>query len=209
MKILEMVAKDEDVAIGGKQPVLLLKVRSIGNIVDKNGEWAGGSIIVMDPADEDALDDEVVKPMPDDMIEEFFGPIFPGTDQRLVRETIMRVLLDTHIYVWRISKDRRLSARHRSAIEQAKQVYVSTASIWELSIKAARGKLEPRAERAIDELEDHPFIELPVQLVHARAVRELRHLHRDPFDRLLVAQAITEDLHFLTADRELSEPLPA
>jgi PIN domain nuclease of toxin-antitoxin system len=120
---------------------------------------------------------------------------------------MMRLLLDTHIYIWRVSRDRRLSARFRNAIEEAQQVYVSTASIWEMSIKAARGKLEPDAERALDALEEHPFIELPVQLVHARAVRHLRHLHRDPFDRLLVAQALTEDLWFLTADQELSDYL--
>lgn len=125
----------------------------------------------------------------------------------------MRVLLDTQIYVWRVSRDRRLSARFRNAIEEAEQVYVSTASIWEMCIKAARGRLEPDAERAIDALEQHPFIVLPVRLVHARAVRDLRHIHRDPFDRVLVAQALTEKLHFLTDDTELSsyldEALPA
>lgn len=116
----------------------------------------------------------------------------------------MRVLLDTHVYIWRVSKDRRLTPRLRRAIEEAQTVYVSTATIWEMSIKAARGKPEPRAEYAIDEVEHHPFIELPVRLAHARAVRHLPHLHRDPFDRLLVAQALTEDLKFLTADRELA-----
>ncbi|MDR5824405.1 type II toxin-antitoxin system VapC family toxin [Caballeronia sp. LZ043] len=125
----------------------------------------------------------------------------------------MRVLLDTHIYIWRVSRDRRLSARFRQAIEEAQQVCVSTASIWEMSIKAARGKLEPDAERAIDVLEQHPFIVLPVRLVLARVVRYLRLVHRDPFDRVLLAQAITEELDFLTADTELAsylnEALPA
>ncbi|MDR5817462.1 hypothetical protein QCE62_28045 [Caballeronia sp. LZ033] len=82
-----------------------------------------------------------------------------------------------------------------------------------MSIKAARGKLEPDAERAIDVLEQHPFIVLPVRLVHARAVRYLRLVHRDPFDRVLLAQAIIEELDFLTADTELAsylnEALPA
>ncbi|SAL87473.1 PilT protein-like protein [Caballeronia arvi] len=120
---------------------------------------------------------------------------------------MMRVLLDTHVYIWRVSKDRRLPARIRNSIDKAQQVYVSTASIWELSIKSARGKLEPNGERAIDELEAQPFIVLPVQLKHARAVRRMPDLHRDPFDRVLVAQAITEDLEFLTVDGELSDYL--
>jgi PIN domain nuclease of toxin-antitoxin system len=122
---------------------------------------------------------------------------------------MMRVLLDTHIYIWRISKDRRMPARIRTAIDKAQQIYVSTATIWEMSIKSARGKLEPNGERAIDDFANHPFIELPVQLKHAKAVRHMPDLHRDPFDRLLVAQAITEDLKFLTVDRELSEYLNA
>jgi hypothetical protein len=75
-KILEMVASGEDVAIGGKYPTLLLKVRSIGNIVDKDGNKAGGSIIILD-ADNSHPEDEAVKPLPDDIIEAFFGPIFP------------------------------------------------------------------------------------------------------------------------------------
>ncbi|GJH12552.1 type II toxin-antitoxin system VapC family toxin [Caballeronia novacaledonica] len=97
----------------------------------------------------------------------------------------------------------------RELIAEADQVFVSTASIWELSIKSARGKLEPNGERAIDELEEQPFIVLPVQLKHALAVRDMPDLHRDPFDRLLVAQARTEVLRFLTVDSELSEYLDA
>ncbi|GJH29842.1 type II toxin-antitoxin system VapC family toxin [Caballeronia novacaledonica] len=122
---------------------------------------------------------------------------------------MMRVLLDSHVYIWRVSKDRRLPARIRKSIDEAEQVYVSTATIWELSIKAARGKLDPRAARTIDELGAQPFIVLPVQLKHALAVRNMPDLHRDPFDRLLVAQARTEVLRFLTVDSELSEYLDA
>ena len=120
-----------------------------------------------------------------------------------------RVLLDTQVYLWRVSNDRCMPARIRQAIDDAEQIYVSTASIWKLSIKAARGKLEPRAARTIDELESHPFIVLPVRLIHARAVRNLPLLHRDPFDRVLLAQARTEGLRLLTVDRELSEYLNA
>lgn len=122
---------------------------------------------------------------------------------------MMRVLLDTHVYIWRVSNNRRLPVHIRSSIDKARQVYVSTATIWEMSIKSARGKLELAGERAIDDFEEHPFIELPVRLKHAKAVRRMPDLHRDPFDRLLVAQAITEDLEFLTVDSELAGYLNA
>ncbi|KAK42811.1 type II toxin-antitoxin system VapC family toxin [Caballeronia sp. LZ029] len=121
----------------------------------------------------------------------------------------MRLLLDTHVYIWSVAKDRRMPTDFRELIAEADQVFVSTASIWELSIKSARGKLEPNGERAIDELDDQPVIVLPVQLKHALAVRNMPDLHRDPFDRLLVAQARTEVLRFLTVDSELSEYLDA
>jgi PIN domain nuclease of toxin-antitoxin system len=117
----------------------------------------------------------------------------------------MRLLLDTHIYIWSVSNDRRIPADFREMIADADKVFVSIASIWEMSIKAALGKLEPRAVLAIDEIDNLPFIPLPVLLVHAKAVRDMPNLHRDPFDRLLVAQAVTEDLKFLTVDRELNE----
>lgn len=118
---------------------------------------------------------------------------------------MIRLLLDTHVYIWSVAKDRKMPTDFRELIAEADQVFVSTASIWELSIKSARGKLEPNGERAIDELDDQPVIVLPVQLKHALAVRNMPDLHRDPFDRLLVAQARTEVLRFLTVDSELSE----
>ena len=118
---------------------------------------------------------------------------------------MMRLLLDTHIYIWSISRDRRMPKDFGKQIAKADMVFVSTATIWELSIKSARGKLEPDGERAIDELEQQPFIVLPVQLKHAKAIRDMPDLHRDPFDRVLVAQALTENLRFLTVDSELSE----
>nr|WP_061165197.1 type II toxin-antitoxin system VapC family toxin [Caballeronia temeraria] len=121
----------------------------------------------------------------------------------------MRLLLDTHVYVWSVSNDRRMPNDFRKMIAKAEQVFVSTASIWELSIKSARGKLEPNGERAIDELNEQSVIVLPVQLKHALAVRAMPDLHRDPFDRVLVAQARTEVLRFLTVDSELAGYLNA
>ncbi|SAL68445.1 hypothetical protein AWB70_06745 [Caballeronia cordobensis] len=76
-RILEMVAQGKDVAIGGERPVLLLKVRSVGNFNNDNPE-ATGSIIVIEPEDESAFEDEAFKPLPDDIIEQMCnGPIFP------------------------------------------------------------------------------------------------------------------------------------
>ncbi|SAK69587.1 hypothetical protein AWB77_02861 [Caballeronia fortuita] len=76
-KILEMVAHGKDVAIGGEQPVLLLKVRSVGNFDNDNPE-ATGSIIVIDPEDESAFEDEAFKPLPDDIIDLMYnGPLYP------------------------------------------------------------------------------------------------------------------------------------
>jgi hypothetical protein len=77
-KVLELVAQGEDVAINGKYPTLLLKLHAVGNIVDKDGKEAGGSIIIFDPEDESAFEDEAFKPLPDDIIEQIVnGPIFP------------------------------------------------------------------------------------------------------------------------------------
>jgi PIN domain nuclease of toxin-antitoxin system len=126
---------------------------------------------------------------------------------------MMRLLLDTHIYIWSVLRDRQMPSDFREMIAKADKVFVSTATIWELSIKAARGKLDPAVNRTIDVLEAQPFIVLPVLLKHAKAVRDMPDLHRDPFDRVLIAQARTEVLKFLTVDAELSsyleEALPA
>ncbi|MDR5801317.1 MULTISPECIES: type II toxin-antitoxin system VapC family toxin [unclassified Caballeronia] len=116
----------------------------------------------------------------------------------------MRVLLDTHIYIWTVLNDRRLPEKFRRMIADATEVFVSTASIWEMSIKAALGKLGPREEATIDALEEQRIIPLPVLLAHARAVRDMPHLHGDPFDRVIVAQARCELLELLTVDAELA-----
>jgi PIN domain nuclease of toxin-antitoxin system len=116
----------------------------------------------------------------------------------------MRILLDTHIYLWSVTEDRRLSRRARGIIEKAEHVFVSSVSVWELSIKSARGKLEPRMQRAVDRVSQSGFAELRVEFAHAFAVRNLPLLHHDPFDRMLVAQAVSEVMRFLTSDKQLS-----
>ncbi len=82
----------------------------------------------------------------------------------------------------------------------AAAVFVSAATIWEISIKSALGKLDADVDELVVNLEQAGFRELPVTAAHAAAVRNLPDIHRDWFDRLLVAQAITEPLRLLTVD---------
>jgi PIN domain nuclease of toxin-antitoxin system len=118
--------------------------------------------------------------------------------------TLMRLLLDTHIFLWAVSGSPRLKSAIRRTIESADQVYVSAASIWEIAIKAQLGKIEADPEELAAAIEASGFIELPVRAAHAAAVARLAPHHADPFDRLLVAQAIAEPLKLLTADAVLA-----
>ena len=110
----------------------------------------------------------------------------------------MNVLLDTHVLIW-WDEGRRIAAEARHAIEQADAVYVSAASAWEVAIKTALGRLRPT--RTIEEAaSDSGFLELPVTFRHAERVTGLPPHHRDPFDRMLVAQAASEELTLVTRD---------
>lgn len=116
----------------------------------------------------------------------------------------MRLLLDTHIYLWVVVADPRLSAKAREKIENAEQVFVSAASIWEIGIKAQLGKVDAEPDQLVAAIGQSGFSELPVRAVHGAAAARLPLHHRDPFDRLLVAQALTEPLLLLTADTVLT-----
>jgi PIN domain nuclease of toxin-antitoxin system len=110
----------------------------------------------------------------------------------------MNLLLDTHVLIW-WDEGRRLSGSARRAIETADTVYVSAASAWEVAIKTGLGRLRPT--RTVEEaVEESGFLELPVTFRHAQRVSGLPALHRDPFDRLLVAQADLEGLTLVTRD---------
>ena len=110
----------------------------------------------------------------------------------------MNLLLDTHVLIW-WDEGRRLSGAARRAIETADTVYVSAASAWEVAIKTGLGRLRPT--RTVGEAaEESGFLELPVTFRHAQRVSGLPALHRDPFDRLLVAQADLEGLTLVTRD---------
>lgn len=112
----------------------------------------------------------------------------------------MRLLLDTHIFLWAIGDSRLLKASARQLMQAADEVYVSAASIWEITVKSGLGKIKADPHEMVDAIGKSGFIELPVRAVHAATVTQLPAHHSDPFDRLLIAQAIAEPLKFLTAD---------
>lgn len=116
----------------------------------------------------------------------------------------MRLLLDTHVFLWAVAGSRLLKPAARRAIQSADQVYVSAASIWEVAIKARLGKIKANPDELVAAIEASGFIELPVRALHAAGVAGLPPHHNDPFDRLLVAQAIAEPLRLLTADATLA-----
>lgn len=117
----------------------------------------------------------------------------------------MRLLLDTCIYLWWVNDDNRLEKTTRAFIMQADAIYISSASIWEASIKISIGKLHGKIEVLAEAIKLSGFTELPITAEHAVALQRLPNLHRDPFDRILLAQAITEPLKFITADQTLSQ----
>ena len=117
----------------------------------------------------------------------------------------MKILLDTHIYLWSIENNEKLSKRARELMLNAELNYVSSVSIWELSIKISKGKYPANIDLLIDGIEKSGFKELPLVAKYAKKVATLPHHHGDPFDRMLIAQALCEPLQFLTADKSLQE----
>lgn len=113
----------------------------------------------------------------------------------------MRLLLDTHTFLW--WDEGKLPAKVVRRIRTADEVLVSAASAWEVAIKAGLGKIVVKGSFA-EAVSDYGFDELPVGFAHAGLVRTLPPLHRDPFDRILVAQAIVEGLTLVTRDALVS-----
>jgi len=113
----------------------------------------------------------------------------------------MRLLLDTHAFLWWLSNDRKLSTAARDAIREPHAiVHVSAASIWEIAIKAKLGRLDVRDSDLVAEIEANGFAELAITARHAQSAGALPRHHDDPFDRMLIAQAQTEDLVVVTHD---------
>ena len=116
----------------------------------------------------------------------------------------MRLLLDTHVFLWWLTDDPRLDADRRAAIADPDAlVHVSAATIWEIAIKEALGRIDLDADLAA-EIEAGGFTELPIQSRHALVAGRLPQHHGDPFDRMLVAQARDEQMTLVTQDRALT-----
>ena len=116
----------------------------------------------------------------------------------------MRLLIDTHVFLWAVSGNRQLKPSARQLLADADAVYVSAASLWEIAIKVRLGKLEGDVSALAAAVEGSGFQELPISARHAAAVAQLPLHHSNPFDRLLLAQAFVEPLRFVTADRALT-----
>ncbi len=110
-----------------------------------------------------------------------------------------RILLDTHVFLWWRLGGRDLSPAAVYALRSADEVYVSVASAWEVAIKQSLGRLRLEADFEAG-IADSQFLPLPIQFSHLRELAQLPPLHRDPFDRLLVAQARVERLIVVTRD---------
>lgn len=118
---------------------------------------------------------------------------------------MQRFLLDTHVLLWWLSDDPKLGPRCKELIGDGRnQIFVSAATTWEMSIKSALGKLN--APEDMDSIvEDEGFDKLPISLYHGQLAGKLPTLHRDPFDRMLIAQAQAEGLILITADDAIGQ----
>ncbi len=116
----------------------------------------------------------------------------------------MNLLLDTHIYLWWLIDSPALPKQGHQMIEDADQVFVSAVSFWEAGIKWRAGKLPVSPEIMAEGMIQNGLIALPVNLAHTLQLSQLPDHHRDPFDRMLVAQAMAEPMFLLTSDRALA-----
>ena len=115
----------------------------------------------------------------------------------------MRWLLDTHVLLWAIAAPQNLPPSVRRELH-AVEVYVSAASIWEIAIKHSLGKIQADPHAVLAAVEPAGFKHLAISARHAAAIDRLPALHRDPFDRLLVAQALAEPMRLITNDAALA-----
>lgn len=118
----------------------------------------------------------------------------------------MKVLLDTHILIWLCSEPEQLALETLSILQDTRtQLYYSLASLWELSIKASIGRIDLNFDLFLKALKSNEIHALSIEASHILKTKDLPIYHKDPFDRLLVAQAITEKLYFFTRDQHLKQ----
>ncbi len=117
----------------------------------------------------------------------------------------MRLLIDTHIALWAMSGISNLNTDVLAMLADGdNEVFVSVVTPWEVTIKHARGKMKLDGDKVISYVEASAFKLLPISAKHVQHVKRLPLLHQDPFDRILVAQAIAEDLLLLSSDRDIA-----
>ncbi|OGV66059.1 MAG: twitching motility protein PilT [Lentisphaerae bacterium RIFOXYB12_FULL_65_16] len=119
----------------------------------------------------------------------------------------MRILLDTHVALWAITDDVRLPELARGLIlDSQNEIFVSAASVWEIAIKhsLARHDMPVSGKQATAWFQVAGYVLLSISAIHAAAIEELPQIHADPFDRLIVAQALTEPLRLLTHDQTVA-----
>ena len=119
----------------------------------------------------------------------------------------MKILVDTHIFLWAITDDHRLSAENRTVyLDNSNQLYLSVASVWEMLIKCGLGKLplpKPASGYILKQMEKNRVEMLTIRAAHLTQLESLPPIHRDPFDRMMVAQASAEGMPILSADPAL------
>jgi PIN domain nuclease of toxin-antitoxin system len=113
-------------------------------------------------------------------------------------------LIDTHILIWFLTDHPYLSPKAKKLIEESESCFVSVASIWEIGIKVSLGKLELKLSlsQMLELINQSGFSILPINQFHALKNSELAFFHRDPFDRIVISQALVENLEIITADSE-------
>lgn len=121
----------------------------------------------------------------------------------------MKILLDSHVFLWAITDSPRLTETHREFfLDEGNELHLSVASVWEMLIKVGLGKLplpDPAAEYVTKQMEKNRIALLPIRLSHLAELQKLPPLHRDPFDRMLIAQARAEKMRMLSADAQIPE----
>jgi PIN domain nuclease of toxin-antitoxin system len=117
----------------------------------------------------------------------------------------MNLLLDTHTLIWTLENNPTLSSKARDVIIDGKNmIFVSSVSAWEISIKKSMGKLET-PDNLYEEIQLHRFTELKINFEHALLAGNLPAIHKDPFDRMLISQAIIEKLTLITRDKQIAQ----
>lgn len=120
----------------------------------------------------------------------------------------MNYLLDTHALIWFLTGDKNLSKKSKEIIEnQDNSIFISVSTIWEIAIKISlnKFKFQKGFKNFLDLIDNNGFEIIPISFEHALAVSSLEFIHRDPFDRLIVAQALTENMDIITKDEYITQ----